>query len=84
MGSREEQQQKNVENAKRTLRRVTSESETVGSSSFARIANKSKSHFMAEDVNQNDSVEKWGSRIGRLLGLGFAIVLVIYLSITYL
>ena len=72
------------EEAKRALKRVSAESETVGTSSLARFAEKSRAHFSADDVNHKDSVELWGSRIGRGLGLIFFVGLIIYLVVTYL
>ncbi len=83
MVSHEKQKKDRVEEAKQALKRVSAESETVGSSSLARFAEKSRAHFSADDANQNDSVELWGSRIGRGLGLIFFIGLIIYLLINY-
>ena len=84
MASHQERGKEKVQEAERALKRVSAESETVGSSSLARIAEKSRAHFSADDANQSDSVELWGSRIGRGLGLVFFIALIIYLVITYL
>ena len=38
-----------------------------------------KGHFMAEDADQSDPMEVWGSRIGRSLSLIVLILLLIWL-----
>ncbi len=70
--------------ALKALDRVAAESETVASSSFARMAERAKDHMSAADKDDEDEIEVWGTRIGRTLGLCFAIGLVIYLFATYL
>lgn len=65
--------------AEQTLKRVEMEGEALGTSSFARTANKAKGHFAAEDADADDPIEKWGTRIGRGAGAIFAIILVIWL-----
>ncbi|WP_319533769.1 hypothetical protein [uncultured Cohaesibacter sp.] len=73
---RDEARQREAEQA---LSRVEMEGEALGASSFARSANKAKGHFTAQDVDPDDPVEKWGTRIGRGAGAIFAIILVIWL-----
>lgn len=70
--------------AKRILERVAQESETVGTSSTTRVANRVKKHLAAEDIGENEWAELWGTRIGRILGAVFAIALIIYLLQTYI
>lgn len=77
------QQADDTEEAKRILERVAQESETVGTSSMRRVANRVKGHMSAHDSDQNDWAELWGTRIGRALGLVFFCWLVVYLTITY-
>ncbi|MEE4012985.1 hypothetical protein V1T76_13025 [Roseibium sp. FZY0029] len=69
--------------ALRTLDRVNAESETVAGSTFVRMADRAKDHLSAADKDEDDRIEVWGSRIGRGLGLVFAIGLAIYLVVTY-
>lgn len=70
--------------ALKALDRVSAESETVAGSSFVRMAERAKDHMSAADKDDDDQIEVWGTRIGRGLGLCFAIGLVIYLFATYL
>lgn len=73
-----------MEEAQRTLSRVSAESETLMGSSLARAARQVVGHFAAADkTGAHDPIEVWGSRIGRILGLVFAIFLVVYLLVTY-
>lgn len=72
-----------AEQAKRDLRRVAGEADTLGTSATARMATKIESRFKADDVDQSDPIEVWGARIGRGLGLIAFIGLAIYLFITY-
>ncbi|MDJ0612735.1 MAG: hypothetical protein QNJ29_03605 [Rhizobiaceae bacterium] len=69
--------------AQKILDRVANDSETVGTSSMRRVAERMKGHVSAEDADQNDWAEKWGTRIGRILGLIFVIALVTHLLRTY-
>ena len=72
-----------AEESKKILERVARESETVGTSSFTRTADRLRGHFGAEDADQERWAEVWGTRIGRTLGALFFIGLVIYLLRTY-
>jgi len=65
--------------ARRIISRVEMESETVGTSSFARSAQKTRDHFMGKDKDPDDPIEKWGTRIGR----GFS-VLIVFALLSYL
>ncbi len=69
--------------AKRILERVTRDSETIGSSSFARTASRVGKHFSGGENPQDDRIEVLGKRIGRLLSLIAFIGLAIYLYVTY-
>ncbi len=71
------------EESHRILERVSQESETVGTSSMSRVAERVKAHARADDADQNDWAEVWGTRIGRTLGAVFAIFLLAYLLQTY-
>lgn len=83
MVSRHEEEAKRAERARRDLNRVTAESDTIGTSAAARMATKIENRFKASDVDPNDPIEVWGTRIGRGLGLIFAIGLALYLFKTY-
>ncbi len=74
----------NEAESKRILERVAQESETVGTSSVKRIAERVKGHISADDTDENEWAELWGKRIGRALGEIFVIILIIHLLRTYL
>ena len=65
--------------AERALVRVDMEGEALGTSAFARSANKAKNHLGAQDADPDDPIEVWGTRIGRIGGAIFAVVLVLWL-----
>lgn len=73
----------NLEESKRILDRVNRETETVGTSSMRRVANQVRDHIGAEDADENEWAELWGTRIGRVLSIVFFVVLVVYLARTY-
>ncbi|MEP0521957.1 MAG: hypothetical protein ABJO09_18025 [Hyphomicrobiales bacterium] len=62
--------------ALRDLDRVNDTSEVFGTSAFARAANKAKNHLNASDKDTNDQIEVWGTRIARILAVGFVIYLI--------
>lgn len=70
--------------SKRILERVAQESETIGTSSVKRVAERVKGHLSAEDTDENEWAELWGKRIGRTLGLVFVVILIIHLLRTYI
>lgn len=74
----------NEAEAKRILERVAQESETVGTSSAKRVAERVKGHMTAQDADENEWAELWGKRIGRVLGAIFVVVLIIHLLRTYI
>lgn len=74
---------RNAEESRRILERVAQESETVGTSSMRRVAERVKGHMTADDAEQENWAEVWGTRIGRALGLVFVCVLIVYLVQTY-
>ncbi len=65
--------------AERSLKRVDMDSEAIGTSTLARAAGRAKSHLDGSDVDPNDPIEVWGTRIGRSAGAIFAIILVLWL-----
>lgn len=74
----------NEAEAKRILERVAQESETIGTSSVKRVAERVKHHLSAQDSDENQWAELWGKRIGRTLGAIFVVVLIIHLLRTYI
>jgi tetrahydromethanopterin S-methyltransferase subunit G len=70
--------------SKRILERVAQESETIGTSSVKRVAERVKGHLSAHDTDENQWAELWGKRIGRTLGAIFVVVLIIHLLRTYI
>ena len=69
--------------AEKILNRVENESETVGTSSMKRVAERTKNQIPTENSGTNEWAEKWGTMIGRGLGTLFVIVLIIHLVRTY-
>ncbi|MCG6858380.1 MAG: hypothetical protein LJE67_09965 [Salaquimonas sp.] len=67
----------------RILERIARESETLGSSGFARTTTRIANHFLGKDGPQDDRIEVLGKRIGRVLGLIAFVGLAIYLFLTY-
>lgn len=70
--------------AARILEQVARDTEGVGTSSMRRIAERVRDHVSAEDADQNEWAEVWGTRIGRILSIVFFVVLVVYLVRTYI
>lgn len=70
--------------SRRILERVSREAESGGHSAIDRAARRARDHVTAADVDRDDWVEYWGTRIGRILGLlllvGLIVWLVIYLA----
>lgn len=65
--------------ARRVMERVRNESETVGTSSLARIAMRAQNHMSGADADPDDPIEIWGRRIGRALSLVVFVALAIWL-----
>ncbi|MEK1854000.1 MAG: hypothetical protein AAAC48_19605 [Phyllobacterium sp.] len=61
--------------SKRILDRVNRESAAGGMS----VVERAKGHFSARDADAGDTVEIWGTRIGRFLGLIALIAMFIWL-----
>jgi hypothetical protein len=60
------------EQAKRDLARLAADRDTLGTSALARMAE----HLRADDASPDDTIEKWGKRVGRALGAVFFVFLV--------
>ncbi|MBZ8132819.1 hypothetical protein [Afifella sp. IM 167] len=78
---RDEARRREAEDA---LKRVSRDSESIGTSSFARAAGQAKGHFSGADAPQQDRIEVWGRRVGRGLALVFVLWLLWHLVSTYL
>lgn len=81
-GRREEIEAERQTAARRVLDRAQ-DGEVVGSSAFARAADRLVSHFGAADRNRDDPAELWGARVGRAFGLLAFVALAIYLVVAY-
>jgi ferric-dicitrate binding protein FerR (iron transport regulator) len=66
--------------AREALERVRRDTETVGTSSMARMSKRVGDHFAAREA-EDDPVELWGRRIGRALSLVGVVVLTIWLAV---
>lgn len=70
--------------ARRILDRVDRDSETIGTSSFARNVNRLTNHFKGTENPEDDEIEIWGKRIARILALIAFIALFIHVMNTYI
>ena len=70
--------------SRRILESVARESETIGTSSFARNANRLARHFGGTENPDDDHIEIWGKRIARVLALIAFVVLFIHVMTTYI
>ncbi len=70
--------EKRQREAREALERVERDSETLASSSLGRATRRLGAHFSGRDADHpdDDRIEVWGKRIGRILGL----VLLVYLA----
>ena len=75
MGQQKRGDKEQEEESRRILERVERDS----SDFFLRGTKRARDHFAANDAQHEDWTELWGRRIGRTLGLGFAIVLIVWL-----
>ena len=80
---RDEKEHARRREAEEALSRVANDSETIGSSSLARVAERARAHMAAEDAADEDAIEIWGRRIGRALSVAGVISLTMYLVLTY-
>lgn len=67
--------------SRRILDRIDKESATGGQGFLARRADRARDHLTGADVDPDDRIEIWGTRIGRGLGLIITIVLVLWLVV---
>ena len=81
---RDEAEKTRLEESKRALETAQRDSETIGSSSMARTAQRVAGHFMASEEDGSDPAELWGKRIGRALALIVVALLVYHLVTTYI
>jgi hypothetical protein len=75
--------EKTAAEARKDLERIGDQSEVIGTSSFARTANRARDHFGGADAPEDDPAELWGRRVGRGLSVIFVIFLVWWLVKTY-
>jgi hypothetical protein len=77
MAGQDDKRQSETETAQ-ILERLNRESATGGLS----IVHRTKGHFSARDADAADSIEVWGTRIGRFLGLLVLIAMFIWFMIS--
>lgn len=65
--------------ARRILDRVSTDSESLGTSSLARSALRARDHFAGADADPDDAIEVWGRRIGRIASAVLVVILLIWL-----
>ena len=63
-----------TEESRRILDRIAKETDPSGSLAV-RAARRVEKHMRAEDADQADPIEVWGTRIGRVIGLVLLVVL---------
>jgi len=73
---------RNAEESRRILDRVARESDPSGSLAV-RTARRVERHLRADDADQQDRIELWGTRIGRVIGT-IALVLLGLWLISYI
>ena len=73
--ARQPHEDERAEEARRALRNVERDAETLGTSSFVRVAN----HLTAKDADPQDMAELWGKRVARGLSLIAFVILAIWL-----
>jgi hypothetical protein len=77
-------QERETRDAREALERVRRDSDTLGSSSMARLGRRMGSHFSGEDAvgpdGRVDPIELWGRRIGRGLSVIAFVLLSLWLA----
>ena len=67
--------------SRRIIERVAREAESGGRTVIDRVARRARDHVAAADVDPQDRIEYWGTRIGRVLGVLLALGLIVWLTI---
>ena len=67
--------------SRRIIERVGREAESGGRGVVDRVARRAHDHVTAADVDPQDPIEYWGTRIGRVLGVLLVIGLIFWLAI---
>ena len=65
--------------SRRIIERVANEGGLGATSLASRVAKGARDHITPPGADQTDPIEVWGTRIGRTLGLVFALGLLIWL-----
>jgi hypothetical protein len=85
MADTNEQREADRRDAIRNLGSLEREGDLLGRSGLRTATKRAADHFSAAEAkSQNDPIELWGRRIGRILGLIAFVGLAIYLVATYL
>ena len=69
--------------ALRDLERVNKEGGLLNTPRLKGKSTSVKGHFLADDADQSDPIEVWGSRIGRILSL-IAVILLLFWLVNFL
>ncbi len=67
--------------SRRIIDRVSREAESGGRSVADRLARRARDHVTATDMDPEDRIEYWGTRIGRALGLVLVAGLIVWLVV---
>ena len=65
--------------ARRIMDRIERETDPGGTTIASRSVQRAADHFSARDRDQDDAIELWGTRLGRVIGLVLTIALLVYL-----
>ena len=69
--------------SRRIIERVAQEAESGNRTVVDRMARRAHDHVTAADVDREDRIEYWGTRIGRVLGVFLAVGLIVWLVIFF-
>lgn len=67
--------------SRRIIERVAREAESGARTVADRVTKRARDHVTAADVDPEDQIEYWGTRIGRILGVVLAVGLIVWLAI---
>ncbi len=67
--------------SRRILKRIASEEESGGASFVARAAKGAFDRVSAKDADRSDTLDYWGTRVGRTLGFLLAVGLMVWLVV---
>jgi hypothetical protein len=84
MADSKDQREAARQDALRNLQGLERESDLLGRSALGQAAKRTADHFSAAEAKaENDPIELWGRRIGRVLSAIAFVALAVYLFVTY-